>query len=196
MTLTELNRELAAGGTDKSDQAHTFGGRHYLDVYEPLFAKWRDDEFDLVEIGVKDGGSMRLWERYFKCAHIHGLDINPKCAAHAGGRVSVTVGAQSDPYALAAVAKSCPSLRLVIDDGSHLLSDLLASFYALWPRVVSRGLYIMEDTSTSYVDWPTGATKRSVLDTLILETLKNMDNHRGDVLSLACSNNLLIFEKL
>lgn len=196
MTLTEHNLALGCAGSDKSDKAHTFGGRHYLDVYEPLFRPWRGDEFDLVEIGVKDGGSMRLWESYFSRARIHGLDINPGCEACAGGRVSVTIGAQADPKALAAVAAKCSNLRLVIDDGSHLLSDLLASFYALWPKVVSRGLYIMEDTSTSYVDWPVGATKRVELDQLILDAIRNMDYHRGDILSLSASNNLLIFEKL
>lgn len=209
VNLTEVNKSLGLAASDKSNPAHTFGGRHYLDIYEPLFSKWRDDEFDLVEIGVRGGCSMRLWSAYFTKARIHGVDIDPVCI-NAGTipRVKITIGSQDDPTVLARIVQACSELRIVIDDGSHMLVHLLATFNGLWPKVVSHGLYIMEDVSTTYWGgnggWPGSEYNkptpeilpRARLDELILSRIKDMDYHRGDVLSLAVSNNLLIFEKL
>lgn len=208
MNLTQVNASLGLSGTDKSDKAHSFGGRHYLDIYDPLFAKWRNDDFDIIEIGVRGGCSMRLWSAYFTRARIHGVDIDPVCV-NAGTipRVSITIGSQDDPVVLANVALQCRELRLVIDDGSHLLAHLLFTFDYLWPKLVSHGLYIMEDVSTTYagvdLGWPgmkfnktLPAVPRAELDKLILDRIKDMDFHRGNVLSLSISNNLLIFEKV
>lgn len=208
MTLTEVNAKLGLAATDKSDAAHSFGGRHYLDIYEPLFSKWRNDTFDLIEIGVRGGCSMRLWSSYFPRANIHGIDIDPVCV-NAGTipRVSITIGSQDDPTILGKVSLECRDLRLVIDDGSHLLAHMLTTFDYLWPRVSSRGLYIMEDVSTTYagvdLGWPGMAYNKSLpmipraeLDKRLLERIKDMDLHRGNLLSISISNNLIIFEKL
>lgn len=209
MTLTEVNKSLGLSASDKGDSAHSFGGRNYLDIYEPLFSKWRNDVFDVIEIGVRGGCSMRLWSAYFPRARIHGIDIDPVCV-NAGTipRVSITIGSQDDAAVLGKVLLSCSNLRIVIDDGSHLLKHLLASFNLLWPSVVSRGFYVMEDVSTTYWGgdggWPGmeynkrpfEIVPRIKLDELILSRIKDMDHHRGDLLSLSASNNLLVFEKV
>lgn len=208
MTLSETNLKLGPVGTDKGDAEHSYGGRSYLDVYEPLFVRWKDDAFDLIEIGVRNGGSMHLWTDYFSKARIHGIDIDPVCAGAATERVTITIGSQADASVLEKVVGACSDLRLVIDDGSHLLAHLLASFDFLWPKLASRGLYIMEDVSTTYwgIDegwagmkhnsFPLPMIPRSELDRRILGRIADMDHLRGDCLSLHASMNLLIFEKL
>lgn len=207
MSLAETNRTLGPKGTDKGDAAHSFCGKSNLDIYEPLFCSWRKHSFDLIEIGVRDGGSMRLWSSYFPNARIHGIDIDPACAGLQVSRVSVTIGSQDDLGLLATVAKSCRDLRLVIDDGSHLLSHMLMTHKALWPSLSPKGIYIFEDVAITrhgvdlgwpgmrYNKQPFNEIPRLHLDQFILETLLGMDRRQGDVASLSAYYNLLILQK-
>ena len=41
---------------------------------------------------------------------------------------------------------------LIVDDGGHKMHQQITSFRELWPKLKDRGLYIVEDTHTSY--WP------------------------------------------
>jgi hypothetical protein len=208
MTLAEINKSLGATGTDKGDLAHTHANRSNLDIYEPLFAHLRDTAFDLIEIGVRNGGSMRLWTAAFPNARIHGIDIDPACAGCVSNRVTVTIGSQDDPAVLSAVLATCPNLCVVIDDGAHYLPFMLASHALLWPALKPRGLYIFEDAAITRqgidAGWPGMScnTKpmppvpRAPLDQLILNTILDMDLRRGDVASFRASYNLLILEKI
>ena len=47
----------------------------YLDVYDPLLAPWVDREIKLLEVGVREGGSLQLWRDYFRLGAIIGIDI-------------------------------------------------------------------------------------------------------------------------
>jgi hypothetical protein len=39
-----------------------------------------------------------------------------------------------------------------MDDGSHMMKDIMISFETLYPLMSTRGLYLVEDLNTSY--WP------------------------------------------
>lgn len=68
MTLTEINNSF---DTDKQ----TDKGKHgYLDIYENYFQSVRYSKFNLLEIGVWSGSSLRLYEEYFPKAIITGID--------------------------------------------------------------------------------------------------------------------------
>ena len=53
---------------------------HYFDIYEKYLSRFIGKNPTILEIGVKDGGSLELWDNYFvnKCK-IYGVDINKKC---------------------------------------------------------------------------------------------------------------------
>src|SRR6266487_3666404 len=52
--------------------------RHYIDVYDRHLSRFRNSSFKMLEIGVAEGGSMRLWRDYFGSqAVLFGVDINP-----------------------------------------------------------------------------------------------------------------------
>jgi hypothetical protein len=69
-----------------------------------LFAGIRSDVRTALEIGVWEGGSLRMWEEYFPNAEIWGLDVNPARGEVAGGRIHFVSGDQKDPDALNKVA--------------------------------------------------------------------------------------------
>jgi hypothetical protein len=135
-TLDELGIRRV---TDKSSLAHD-----YLRKYQRLFAPFRDAPITLMEIGVLDGGSLRLWEDYFPLATVVGLDIHAACKQYEGGRRVVEIASQADAKALTAIGQKYRP-QIIIDDGSHQADHILTSFQALYPFLCEGGIYIVED---------------------------------------------------
>jgi hypothetical protein len=125
--------------TDKCSLFHD-----YLSKYERLFAPFRDTPITLLEIGVFNGGSLRLWEDYFPRATIVGLDIRAECKQHEGGRRVVEIASQADAAAMSAIGQRYQP-TIIIDDGSHQADHILNSFQALYPTLRDGGIYIVED---------------------------------------------------
>ena len=96
---------------------------------------------------------MRMWRDFFApTARLTFLDIDPACRALELPGTHVAIGDQADPAFLATVAASRGPFDLIVDDGGHQMHQQITSFHALWPHLADRGLYIVEDTHTSY--WP------------------------------------------
>lgn len=144
-TLSELQADKAFS-TDKANSDHVFFGRSHLDVFDLYFGALRESARCVLEIGVLFGGSLELLEAYFPNARVVGVDINPECAAHAGGRREVVIGSQGDDEFMAGVGRIYDPIDVVIDDGSHYLPHALATFRTLFAHVTHRGLYVFEDT--------------------------------------------------
>ncbi|CAH1785745.1 unnamed protein product, partial [Owenia fusiformis] len=52
---------------------------HYFDIYHRHFARFRNKEMTLLEIGVRNGGSLKMWRDYFgPGVQIYGIDIDAK----------------------------------------------------------------------------------------------------------------------
>lgn len=137
------------------NNAHKFMTKwlHYFDVYERHFERFRNQPVTLLEIGVFEGGSLPMWRDYLgPQAKIIGLDINPACKAHEGPGIEVVIGSQDDPNVLKAILDRHPRIDIVIDDGSHRMEHIAASFRYLYPRLHSHGVYLVEDLHTCY--WP------------------------------------------
>lgn len=116
----------------------------YLRNYEPLLAPYRDLPINLIEIGVADGGSVRMWERWMPRAQIVGIDISPGCKSHERGRIAIEIGSQADHDFMAGVLEKFPP-TIVIDDGSHIAGHIIASFEQIFPKLLPGGCYIIED---------------------------------------------------
>jgi cephalosporin hydroxylase len=124
---------------------------HYFPAYERHLARFVNQPVTLLEIGCGEGGSLQLWRKYLgPFARIVGVDINPACAAFAESQIEVRIGDQSDPAFLAALVEEFDAFDIVIDDGSHVMSHVIASFDALYPHTT--GVYLVEDLHTAY--WP------------------------------------------
>ncbi len=141
LTFSELTVDLE---TDKQFR-HNYGP-----TYDMTFpSELRDSVRKCLEIGVQWGPSLRLWERYFPEAQIVGIDINPQCKQFESPRSAVRIGSQSDVAFLQEVTQEFGPWDVVIDDGSHRFSDIVASFKVLWPHVLSGGWYVVEDLQVS-----------------------------------------------
>lgn len=130
-------------GTDKI-------GHGYHVWYEKHFSNLRDRPINLLEIGVWEGFSLKLWEEYFPLGKIYGIDIDAGCARHQSARVNVLIGSQEDPIFLAEVAKNVGELDIIVDDGGHTMTGQKTSFQKLFPSIRPGGYYVIEDLESSY----------------------------------------------
>ncbi|WP_375175176.1 class I SAM-dependent methyltransferase [Pseudooceanicola sp.] len=144
-----LSRLAAIYRTDKL-------GHGYMPLYQRHFRPFRDQPVTLLEIGIggyadplSGGASLRLWAAYFRKGRIFGLDIEDK-RPQATRRITIHKGNQSDPATLKALIKATGPLDIVIDDASHVCRDVIASFEVLFPVLKPGGIYVVEDTQTSY----------------------------------------------
>lgn len=105
----------------------------------------------MLEIGVFGGGSLKLWRSYFGAeATIFGIDINPECAQYNGLDGQVRIGSQADPDFLRQVVEEMGGVDIVLDDGSHVMEHIRASFEVLFPLLSTGGLYMVEDLHSAY----------------------------------------------
>jgi hypothetical protein len=126
---------------------------HYFDAYEHHFERFRGKQPTVLEIGVFGGGSLAMWKDYFgPGASILGLDINPECKAHEADGIKIYIGSQDDPSLIRKILEETPHIDIVIDDGSHRMDHLVATFNLLYDNISPPGVYFVEDTHTCY--WP------------------------------------------
>jgi hypothetical protein len=143
MTLNELAVKY---GTDKGPEDHM-----YTDRYSLYLEQYRDIEFNLLEIGVFDGASVKMWKEYFPKANIVALDIDPRCKQYEEDRIDIHIGDQTDVKFLQDVFNKYGHFEVILDDGGHSWKQQIISFETLFPLLTPGGLYFVEDMHTSYV---------------------------------------------
>jgi 23S rRNA U2552 (ribose-2'-O)-methylase RlmE/FtsJ len=94
-----------------------FKWQHYFDIYERHFARFKNKEVVILEIGVSQGGSLQMWKDYFggKCK-IYGVDIDPRCKQFEEENIEIFIGSQSDKNFLRKIKSSIPQIDILIDD--------------------------------------------------------------------------------
>jgi len=139
----------------KSDK---WGVHFYTPVYEKLFGRLRYKTIKFLEIGVggfedrySGGNSIFLWKSYFPFASMSFVDVVDK-THFSRKRVKVFHGSQGDSTFLERVAHESGMFDIIIDDGSHINEHQIETFKTLFPFLKDDGVYVVEDTQTSY--WP------------------------------------------
>lgn len=125
-------------GTDKATW------HKYCDFYESVL---HTSVGYLLEVGVKDGASLKMWRDYYAGADITGIDINDPI--HIEGCI-VEKCDVSDRFWLIKLL-AFKSWDIIIDDGSHLCSQQRSTFDLLWLQLNPGGFYIIEDVHSSFL---------------------------------------------
>lgn len=159
-TLKTLDEIGIANGTDKATQfTRTYAKpKGYLPHMETFFSSLRHLPVNLVEIGVGGGESIRTWLEFFdnpKC-RFYGIDVvhntNPYNTPVEGlDRYLFIAADQSDATMWKCLAADLHDFfDIVIDDGSHRNTDIIASFESGWPNLSPGGYWCIEDLATGY----------------------------------------------
>lgn len=210
--MGELNEIGKSYNCDKSDIHHEWHGQTYFDIYEKYFSKLRDKKINLLELGVRDGSSLRTWASYFQDANIHGIDIDPNCKVYQTSQFQIHTGSQDDEVMLNALSQMVGGWDIIIDDASHINTLTVKSFYALISQVKSGGYYVIEDLRNSYEDLSEDAKNwdgmnyndssvsfnndRRTIDEVVLDVIKNIDYRQGNIRSIHFHQQVVVLEKI
>ena len=132
----------------KSDKGRMYYNRHfYTRIYDPYLSPLRKAEMTLVEIGLlghdvqhsidgdvySNAPSLYMWDEYFACAQIHGIDIADFSKA-VRGKITFARADQSKPDELLSAIQMCKhDIRVIIDDASHASHHQQISWPAFFP---------------------------------------------------------------
>jgi SAM-dependent methyltransferase len=144
-----------------NDQRLIHKWKHYFPIYERHFGRFVNTDVVLIEIGCGEGGSLQMWKRFLgPHARIVGVDIDPRCLAFIEDQIEIRIGDQSDDEFLRKIIDEFGAPDIVIDDGSHMMAHINASFSALYPHVSRNGVYLVEDLHAAYWDEFEGGLRR------------------------------------
>jgi len=136
--LNTLHKIGLKYGTDK-----TYSG--YTVLYHMHLYNRRESVKSVLEIGIQNGYSLKMWEEYFPNAIIYGIDIDDKSEFNTD-RIFTIKGNQADRNLL----NSLPNdIDIIIDDGGHTMQQQMVSLGCLFKKVAPDGIYIVEDLGTS-----------------------------------------------
>jgi hypothetical protein len=161
----------------------TSGGHkwtQYFAVYRDVFGSLTTRPMRILEIGVLNGAGLHLWRKYFSHPDtvVVGIDIQPQCVRFDSPNegIRVRIGSQADPRFLRELIEEFGPFDLIIDDGSHRSSHMIASFNCLFAGGLKEsGIYFVEDLHANY--WPAWRdTRLSFLD-VCKELVEHMHAH-------------------
>jgi len=136
--------------------------KHYFEIYDRHFSRFRNTNVHIVEIGIYHGGSLRMWKNYFGSnCQVFGIDINPHCKKLEEDQIKIFIGDQEDRNFLKSLLKEIPRIDILIDDGGHFMKQQIVTFEELFNSIDKNGVYLAEDLHTSYwSDYGGGYKKR------------------------------------
>ena len=196
----DLNELAIKYNTDKSSKNH-----NYVKTYDKYFKDIKNEFKNVLEIGVLNGSSLKMWEEYFPNATIYGIDMNPNCKQYETERCKIIVSKQDDEELIKTHIKDKKLVfDTIIDDGSHISNHQISSFNLLFDNLKNGGLYIIEDVCCSYWESHEGGYKKS--GTVIEHFKEKIDDinyfgFKGDLYDrrreyiTSIKNNLTFFEK-
>jgi len=157
--VNDIEALFAAGDLNKLGKIYAtdkVSGHNYGPHYMTHLKKFRFKKINLLEIGVggysdpnSGGQSLRMWKKFFPFGKIFSLDIYDKSSLQEK-RIKIFKGSQIDVSFLKEVCEKIGEMNIIIDDGSHINEHVIETFRILFPRLKDGGLYIIEDTQTSY----------------------------------------------
>lgn len=152
-------------GADKSSIFH-----NYLPFYEEQLPD-RSFTGRLLEIGVMDGLSMRMWAEYYPKAEIIGIDIKDMSFMHnSDWKVPESVQLIRCDGTDERELRKLGRFDVILDDGGHFWSQQQKSFEILYYNQLDPdGIYVIEDLWTSHIDFYADAPINTI------QYLKNLE---------------------
>ena len=132
--------------TDKSNASHGF-----TKYYTHHLNKLKNRRLNFLEIGSATGGSAAAFVNYFDKSNVYCLDVNLTLVKYKSDKINFFGLDSSNSKMLFKFLKnveekfSVKKFDVIIDDGSHILSDQLFSINYFFKYLKKGGYYIIED---------------------------------------------------
>jgi len=163
-SLLELAKKY---NTDK-EWAHNY----ISDFYEEAFAPYREKDITLLEVGVQNGFSMKMWRDYFPNAVLWGLDVDDVGFADLANVNYLKANAYTDD----AVNATPREVDILIDDGPHSFDSQIDFLMRYLPKLKTSGILVIEDIQSPV--WPMSESYLSLFELTIrtMEAANNFNN--------------------
>ena len=124
-------------------------GHNFAKFYEKNLKKIKNKKINVLEIGVWKGASTASFFYYFPNANFISIDRNFKFIFFSK-RINfffcdTTINDNLKKLTEFFIKKNVTSFDVIIDDGSHILSNILKNFIFFFKFLKSKGIYIIED---------------------------------------------------
>jgi hypothetical protein len=162
MTLHEIGLKY---GTDKSTH------HNFTPTYDLYLSYLRNQNLKLLEIGISEGPSLKMWEEYFQNSQIIGVDILERSYMNTERIHTMIINQEKENELLSIPGE----FDIIIDDGGHTMYQQQLTLKVLFdPKLKYGGTYILEDLHTSKDRYYGSHGSNSLNNTLnLLEDLKN-----------------------
>ena len=129
----------------------------YLPLYQKLLISKKETAKNILEVGILNGGSIKLWSDFFTNANVYGLDImnidnvwegiknNDKIILH------TSTDAYNTDFFITHFLNKNIKCDFMLDDGPHTLESMV-QFIKLYSQIMTDdGILIVEDVKS--LDW-------------------------------------------
>jgi len=145
----DLNSLVDSTRTDKNT-THS-----YLDLYQILLGSKKETAQNVLEVGIQQGGSIKLWRDFFTNANIYGLDVmhidDVWSIIKTDDRIKLYTSTDAYDEELFKLNFLEQNIKFdfLLDDGPHTLKSM-ESFIQLYSQIMADGgILIIEDVQ----DW-------------------------------------------
>jgi len=133
----------------KKNTSKRYLGHGFSKFYEKHFYNLTNKKINVLEIGVWKGASTASFYYYLKKANFFSIDRNFKfnyCSKRINF-INCDTSSDKDLIKLKYYfkKKKISSFDIIIDDGSHILSNILKNFIFFFSFLKSGGIYVIED---------------------------------------------------
>ena len=178
-----------------SDKAKIFklnnkSGHGFSKFYEKNFQKFKNRKINVLEIGSYAGGSAAAFVKYFPNINVFCFDINISNFKYKSKNINVFGIDINNEKKINKIFENIflqynfDEFDLIIDDGSHNLSDILNGLKFFFRYVKNNGIYVIEDFKhPNYY-----AYNKNINHIFIDELLKNLQNKKISISSVLTKN--------
>ena len=153
INITSLDELLNFYGSDKADffKVNNTKGHGFSKFYSQHLEHLKNKEIYVLEIGSYAGASAAAFSKYFPKSKIFCLDINISNFKYFSKKIEVFgIDIRNEKENLKVLSNifskyNINAFDIIIDDGSHNLSDMLHSLNFFFQYLNKKGTYIIED---------------------------------------------------
>jgi len=173
---------------DKAKKWENGTGHGFSVFYERHLASYKNKKINILEVGSFTGASAATFVKFFPLSKVYCLDINLTNFKYSSRNIEVFALDISEKkmlnkfYKSINISKDTQYFDIIIDDGSHKLSDIVVALNSLYKNLKSGGLYVIEDFKyPNYYKHLNDCTELKVDQ--ILDCLKNKKKFKSNILT-------------
>jgi glycosyltransferase involved in cell wall biosynthesis len=129
----------------------TSGHRHpYTPAYEDLFSHLRNENINVLEIGIEKNDSINIWRKYFPSANIYGFEFNEEYLENARNQNLANVFYEKiDVTNSSSIKQTFQKVGIkydiIIDDSTHVFEDQIKVIHNSLEYLNENGILVVED---------------------------------------------------